>query len=207
MENKKTNKKKLIKKIVAGILVIGIVIVLFFLGLFTTNIVMKLVVDHGKEVRVPQLIGLTYSRATDICKDNKLYIQDVRREYSSTYPDGYIIEQNPKDSSLVKRFRTIDVVISKGAKLIKVPLLVGTDLELVKEQLNTLGLKVGKISKYYNQEIDKDIVISSVPAAGGDVEIGGTIDLDVSLGSMRSNNSGSSSAPSEDKIDYEDLFE
>ncbi len=201
------NRKKLIKKIVAAFLVAGIVIVLFFLGLFSTDIVMKLVVDHGKEVRVPQLVGLTYSRATDICKDNKLYIQDLKREYSSAYPEGCVIEQNPKDSSLVKRFRTIDVVISKGAKLIKVPLLSGTDLELVKEQLNALGLKVGKISKYYNQKMDKNIVLSSVPAAGKDVEMGGQIDLDVSLGNLNSKSSGSSSKSDDDKVNYEDLFE
>ncbi len=214
MEEKKLKRKKRLKKIVAGILLAGILVVLFFLGMFSTNIVMKLVVDHGNEVMVPNLVGENFPKAADICKENKLYIQDVSREYSSEFPVGYVIEQEPVDSSIVKRFRTINVVLSKGVKMIKMPLLIGTDLELVKSQLETLGLKIGKISRYYNQEIRKDVVISSVPAAGEDIAVGGTVNLDVSLGSFKDKNkvqeSSSPYAPegdSEQKINYEDLFE
>ena len=123
-----------------------------------------------------------------------------------------------KSALLVMRgelFRTINVVLSKGMKMIKMPLLIGTDLELVKSQMETLGLKLGKVSKYYNQEIRKGVVISTVPAAGEDVTLGGSVDLDVSLGNLSGNtssngsdySSGSDQSGSEEIIDYEDLFE
>ncbi len=215
MDYAELKKKKRLKKIVAGFLILGIMIVLFFLGMFSTNIVMKLVVDHGNESIVPNLVGMNFPKAADVCKENKLYIQDIAREYSSVYPVGHIIEQEPADSSIVKRFRTINVVLSKGMKMIKMPLLIGTDLELVKSQMETLGLKLGKVSKYYNQEIRKGVVISTVPAAGEDVTLGGSVDLDVSLGNLSGNtssngsdySSGSDQSGSEEIIDYEDLFE
>ncbi len=215
MDRTELKKKKRLKKIVAGFLILGIAIVLFFLGMFSTNIVMNLVVGHGNEVLVPNLVGINFPKAADICQDNKLYIQDVSREYSSIYPVGHVIEQEPADSSIVKRFRTINVVLSKGVKLIKMPLLIGTDLELVKVQMETLGLKVGKISRYYNQEISKNVVISTVPAAGEDVAVGGIVNLDVSLGNLKNskNNLVNPSNPfsqdnaEEEEINYEDLFE
>jgi len=216
MDYEELKKKKRTKKIVAGFLILGIAIVLFFLGMFSTNIVMKLVVDHGNEAIVPNLVGMNFPKAADVCKENKLYIQDISREYSDVYPVGHIIEQEPVDSSIVKRFRTINVVLSKGIKMIKMPLLIGTDLELVKNQMEILGLKIGKISKYYNQEIRKDVVISTVPAAGEDVSLGGSVDLDVSLGNLsgkddfeqpRGSSSGQGQGNDEEAINYEDLFQ
>ncbi len=215
MDRTELKKKKRLKKIVAAFLISGIAIVLFFLGMFSTNIVMNLVVGHGNEVLVPNLVGINFPKAADICQENKLYIQDVSREYSSVYPVGHVIEQEPRDSSVVKRFRTINVVLSKGVKLIKMPLLIGTDLDLVKIQMETLGLKVGKISRYYNQEINKNVVISTVPGAGEDVAMGGIVNLDVSLGNLKNsknnittpNNSFSPGNSEDEEIDYEDLFE
>jgi len=185
-------------KILAMFLVVGIVILLFFIGLFTTELVMKKFVSHGKQVLVPRLIGINYFKAQELCFKNSLYIANVQSRYSSLYVKNAIIEQSPKDSIFVKKFRTVNVVVSKGAKLVKLPLLVGTSLSLGQDKLKNLGFKIGRITRHYNNGISKNLIVSTYPMAESEVPLGSRVDIDISLGSLGKKTSES--------IEYDDLF-
>ncbi|MBT5421027.1 MAG: hypothetical protein HOK80_09055, partial [Candidatus Cloacimonetes bacterium] len=56
-------------------IVLGILMGLFLIAFFGTDVIMKIIVGHGNEVQVPLLIGEDYEVARKNCRNMKLYIE------------------------------------------------------------------------------------------------------------------------------------
>lgn len=159
--------------------------ILFFVGVFGTNIFMKYFVGKSKTVIVPSLQNLDLLSAQFKSKKNNFYVAVIGREYSNTVPNGKVISQSPRAGLNVKKFRTIEVVISRGSKKVRVPQLDNLSLVLAENKLDNLGLVVGRISRRFHSSIGVDKIISTKPPVDELVEKGTKIDIVISLGAFQ----------------------
>lgn len=146
----------------------------------------------GNTQRVPQVTGLLYSEASedkDLLGDFTL---EIVQEKESDKPAGTILSQDPTANSAVTADTgtVIQVVVSTGqANEVRMPDVTGQDYLSANTQLknlaseNGLNLKIDFTTKTeYNDEVEKDYVISTIPAEGEALADGDTVYLVVSLG-------------------------
>ncbi|MGC9336995.1 MAG: PASTA domain-containing protein [Candidatus Cloacimonadia bacterium] len=159
-------------------------IIIFTVGYLGTRTFMHFYTRHRDEVVVPDLIGKDYENAQQNLYKVGLYIDKVGERNSDDFLEGSIITQTPPPNSVVKRGYTIDVIISKGPELVKVPILDNLSLEEAKIRLQNIGLKLGKVNYSYSNEISEGKIIYSQPVAGVDIPKNSSVTLVVSLGEI-----------------------
>ena len=146
----------------------------------------------GNTQRVPTVTGLLYSEASE---DKNLlgdFTLEIVQEKESDKPAGTILSQDPTANSAVTADTgtVIQVVVSTGqANEVRMPDVTGQDYLSANTQLknlaseNGLNLKIDFTTKTeYNDEVEKDYVISTIPAEGEALADGDTVYLVVSLG-------------------------
>jgi len=134
------------------------------------------------ELRVPKIIGLTEDEAKDAVEKLGLtYV--VLGEEASEKPAGTIIAVFPSEGTAVKKESEVRVRISTGPGEIEVPDVVKLGKSVAQDHIVTQGLKVGKITEDYSEEIEEGAVISTNPAAKTKVKKGDTVDIVISKGS------------------------
>jgi len=134
------------------------------------------------ELRVPKIIGLTADEAKDAVEKLGLtYV--VLGEEASDKPAGTIIAVFPSEGTAVKKESEVRVRISTGPGEIEVPDVVKLGKSVAQDHIVTQGLKVGKITEDYSEEIEEGAVISTNPAAKTKVKKGDTVDIVISKGS------------------------
>lgn len=134
------------------------------------------------ELRVPKIIGLTADEAKDAVEKLELtYV--VLGEEASDKPAGTIIAVFPSEGTAVKKESEVRVRISTGPGEIEVPDVVKLGQSVAQDHIVTQGLKVGKITEDYSEEIEEGAVISTNPVAKTKVKKGDTVDIVISIGS------------------------
>lgn len=134
------------------------------------------------ELRVPKIIGLTSDEAKDAVEKLELtYV--VLGEEASDKPAGTIIAVFPSEGTAVKKESEVRVRISTGPGEIEVPDVVKLGKSVAQDHIVTQGLKVGKITEDYSEEIEEGAVISTNPVAKTKVKKGDTVDIVISKGS------------------------
>ena len=173
------------KKIAGFLKAVVVLIVLFLLGFLSFNIIMKVLVDHRHEEETPDVVGMSYETARQVCSSSNLYLEEVSRLNNDDYPQGQIISQDPHPGILTKRFRTVEVVVSDGPEMVSVPYLANLSVTQAKLRLENAGLKMGEKYYRYSDEVEKDLVILSSPLAEERIPRGNKIDVIVSLGKIQ----------------------
>lgn len=144
---------------------------LFLSGIFSST----------KNIRVPDLLGQNYEQAKDKLNSLKLEVQLSTTEYSENYAEGEICEQTPKAGRLAKENSIIMVKVSKGQKNIKMPNVIGKDIQSASAELKNLGINVKEV-RVFDEKIEKDIIIKTEPEVNSDVLLGSEITVYVSDG-------------------------
>ncbi|MDU1707113.1 MAG: Stk1 family PASTA domain-containing Ser/Thr kinase, partial [Anaerococcus vaginalis] len=90
------------------------------------NTTINLVISQGKEVKVPNLSGLTLDQAEEKLKEHDLELGKTKTEYSDKVEKDKIIEQDPEKNEKVQAGSEVDVTISlekeePEVKNVKVP--------------------------------------------------------------------------------------
>jgi len=131
----------------------------------------------GEEIDMPDLIGMSKVVAEEKLKNIGLSLGQVTEQYASEEV-GTVINQYPRSGSKITKGKTVDIVISKGAKVQKVrmPDFTGRTLESVKENLSSLNLSVGTVTKKISRQPTGTIIEQS-PAANSEVTEGTSVDL------------------------------
>lgn len=91
------------------------------------------------------------------------------------------MDTDPKIGAEVKPGQTIKVNVSKGPNPVKVPLVIGKNIEEAKQALAKVKITVGKIEAVDNDK-PKDQVVSQSIGDGNSVTDGMVIDLQISKG-------------------------
>lgn len=127
-------------------------------------IIMCLSIGHNN-VRVPNVTGMTQNAAEASLKGSGLEVGSITKEPSEKIKKGNVLSTKPTVNAQVSKGRTIDIVVSSGPALTKVPNVEGLYLSSARKKLTKLGFKV-KIKRVYSDEYEENVVISQNVKSG-----------------------------------------
>lgn len=133
----------------AGVLVVLVFVVLWWLNIYTR---------HNEAITVPDVKGLQVEEASQALSKDKLRYQVVDSVYSRTTAPGAIVEQLPSANARVKENRIIFLTINaRSQKKVAVPDLRDNSYRQVVATLEALGFKVVDIVR--KPSAYKDLVL------------------------------------------------
>ena len=160
---------------VAVMIVIVVAVVMWTLSLsqstFTQNVA----------IPVPSVVGQTWEEASKAISDDKL-VAERSDEASVDVPANAVIRTDPEAGTTVAPGQEIKVVVSSGAKAVKVPSIVNQDQAAATAALTAAGLAGGEVTTTYSATLKAGTVISSTPAPGESAAEGSAVALVVSNG-------------------------
>jgi Serine/threonine protein kinase len=136
----------------------------------------------GKEVVVPDIVGMNMKDADDALTKLGLVMNVIAQQNDPTVDKDLIISQDPGKGRKVKAGRQIDVVVSAGSEQVKVPAITGVTVKEATTRLANKGLNLGSTQEVYDDKYDAGIVISQNPLADATVGAGTKVDIMVSKG-------------------------
>jgi len=121
-------------------------------------------VGSGDEILVPNVIGEESGFALEIILEAGLQPgMPVEEDYHDEIEFGHITEQDPIPGSHVKGGRNIRLVRSLGSQKVKVPSLIGLDLQGTEWELRRSGLRLGHIIGVHHDVVETGLIISQDP--------------------------------------------
>jgi serine/threonine protein kinase len=122
------------------------------------------------EVVVPNLIGKDLTEARELLKLQNLKVKVINQLYNSDYSINKIISQTPPAGQRKKVDTEIEVIVSKGPTLVKVPNLFGKTKVEAELALEQSGLKLGEVVKAYQEGTPEGTVIKQLPEVNTQIE-------------------------------------
>jgi len=136
---------------------------------------------HGREVDMPDVVGMGVVRARQILQGRSLGIKIEDRIYSNL-PVGAVVRQSPPPNMRVKTGQFAHVVLSLGPQTVTIPLLTDRSLRAAQVELLRNGMQLGEVSSTYLPGSMEDTVIEQNPAPGTTNVTSPHVNLLVSLG-------------------------
>jgi serine/threonine-protein kinase len=132
---------------------------------------------------VPDIEGKSLSEARNMASEVGLsLLENEERVFSEELAENYIVNQQPRPGERIKQSRSINITVSKGPQLIKIPDFIGSSLRKALIELDNLSLKSGDIQYIFRLSEEPGTVINQIPAAGAEVEKNSEVTLFVSRG-------------------------
>lgn len=193
--------RKIILNLLAmmGISLILIWLASLWLGLWTR---------HGHTVEVPSVRTLSYDQAIQTLEDQGLTVILSDSVYDTRTAPGTVIDQNPKQGTIVKEGREIYLTINAfSPKMISLPTL--TDISVRQARSILEGLEIKNITERRVPSDFKDLVLAvryrgNRLMPGARVPINARIELEVGEGF--SNIEQADSAASSEEIDSNEIL-
>ncbi|HWO83185.1 MAG TPA: PASTA domain-containing protein [Solirubrobacterales bacterium] len=151
-----------------------------FLTFFCSKPTVDLTISAGPgQGQVPSTAGLTEAAGTKRVEAAEFEVE-VERVNSDSVDEGLVIRSEPGGGNTATKGSTVTLFVSRGPKLVKVPVLVGAQRETAVQRLRSHGLEAS-VSEEESSE-PKGRVIRQSPDAGSRVEPGSTVAIVVSRG-------------------------
>src|SRR5205809_3543998 len=132
---------------------------------FLSAITAMRIAIHGREVTMPNLVGLNVSEASRILQSRGLVLRVADRIYSDQ-PINAVVRQTPTSGLLMKVSQQAHVVLSLGQRQLQIPLLEGNSLRASRIELLRAGLQVGEVSGVTMPTPPVDTVVIKNPKPG-----------------------------------------
>jgi eukaryotic-like serine/threonine-protein kinase len=142
---------------------------MLIVALLSAFVTMRLAI-HGREVKVPNLTGLTLTDASKQARSLGLRLTLENRFYSPTTPPGSILAQSPAPGATVRRQWAVRVTESLGAQQVAIPDVLGQSERTASINIRRLGLELGAVAHVASPG-EPGVVIAQTPtpnAAGVD---------------------------------------
>lgn len=151
-----------------------------FLTLFCSKPEVTLTVSSGPgNGKVPSTAGFTREAAEEKLEAAGFNVE-VETANSDSVEAGKVIHSQPSGGSTVTNGSTVTLAVSSGPKLVKVPVVVGTQRGVAVQQIRGRGL-VASVGEEESARPAGEVVRQS-PSAGHEVERGSTVSIVVSAG-------------------------
>ncbi|AKA69960.1 Stk1 family PASTA domain-containing Ser/Thr kinase [Clostridium scatologenes] len=164
-------KRKILMFVTAAILVLVIGGVSGYFALNKTS----------AKTTVPKIVGMKQEDAKKAVEDSKLKFVSIGKEKSDK-PEGTVLRTYPDPGTSVNVNSEVRVSISGGPDKLAVPSLIGMDLDSAKDVIEKSGLKLGDVSRQYDDSVPKGNVIKQDPQPDSDATTDTKINLVVSRG-------------------------
>jgi len=172
----------MIKKVLVWLIVI---FCSFGMGFFVFNFfIMPKIIGGGKNVVVPNLVGKPLVEAQRDLINQKFALGSVKQVYDTIYPYSYVVGQKPLPNSIVKSGKKINLMVSKGPQMVKVPFLEQMSLEQGLRMLVSLNIQQVKVESIRSVNIPSGKIIGTEPGAGSEIPLGSYFRIFVSNGAI-----------------------
>jgi beta-lactam-binding protein with PASTA domain len=139
----------------------------------------KTVAPERTASRVPDVTGKSGRDAKRLLRSANLSYVITAKRFSDSVPHGYVISQDPRPGNRPPRDKRVRVALSLGRGLV-MPDIVGKSEHEASRLLTGMGLQIDRSHRY--GDVQRDHVISSVPAAGKSIAAGSRVALVISSG-------------------------
>jgi len=151
-----------------------------FIGFFCSKPTVDLTVSAGPgSSEVPGTAGLTAEEATKKLEEAG-FEPFVQRVNSDSVEEGLVVYSNPRGGQSATNGSAVTLFVSRGPKLTRVPVLVGSQRQLAVQQIRGRGLTPSVAEE--ESPSPQGQVIGQSPDAGSEVEPGSTVSIVVSSG-------------------------
>lgn len=141
-----------------GVMAIGVAAAYFFLVKLPT------------QVRVPDFTGMNIAQAQSLAQSKGIVLEEHREEYNDHYEEGQIYFTEPRPGgSVLKDNPLVKAWVSKGARFVKVPGVVGLRQEAATERIGSSRL-VPRVKYEYHDSAEIGYVINQDPEPGSSLE-------------------------------------
>ena len=183
----KTKKKEDSVAVVAGIATAVIIVAIL-------GIIMAKLWNGGMfeadGIKVPDFTNHTLEEAGILAREDGFEIEVSGEEYDEEIPEGYIKSQDPEAGQTVKAVGKVTVILSLGSEGVMLQDFTDWDKDKAIQELRRLGITY-TIEETNSDNIDKDHVIGTNPAAGTQITDNMKVVLSVSLGAKKDKTSPS----------------
>jgi len=132
------------------------------LGLTFGFLTFKLL-SFSRTVEVPSIMNMTVIEADKVLGKAGLDLKIEGEDFDSVIPSGKILRQDVPPGKTVKEKRAIRIVISKGPKVLSIPLLVNETFQNAESILLQKGLRIGKVINVRSDAVAKGIIVAQSP--------------------------------------------
>ncbi|MDL2079540.1 Stk1 family PASTA domain-containing Ser/Thr kinase [Streptomyces sp. GXMU-J15] len=139
-------------------------------------------INSGQFTRVPALLSQPEAKAKERLADAGLEVGEVERAFSDTIKRGRVISTDPEVGSRIRQNSSVNLVVSKGPQVVKVPDVGGYSLDKARERLKAEGLEPGMVTREFDDTVPRGFVVSTTPQAGTERRSGSAVALVVSKG-------------------------
>lgn len=129
--------------------------------LFSAAITLRIAL-HGREVKVPELSGLTVQQASLAALKTGVGLYVENRFYSTTVPEGHIISQSPAPGQLVRHAWQVRVIESLGPQQVAIPNVIGQPVRAASIQIHRAQLDMGTLARIAAPG-DPEVVLAQTP--------------------------------------------
>ncbi|MEE9255591.1 MAG: PASTA domain-containing protein [bacterium] len=136
----------------------------------------------GGVVFLPQVVGKDIVGGLEMLGERGIPLQVSGWAFSDEVPENHIFSQVPAGGRRIRKGRTVSLVISRGARDVQVPPVVGEDLSRAETLIRLNGLRVGRLERVFDSRRRMDEVLSSWPRLGQSIRRGDQVVLLVSQG-------------------------
>jgi beta-lactam-binding protein with PASTA domain len=120
---------------------------------------------HGREVAVPNFVGMTPAEAAKAAAELELQVDVERKFYSPKMPEGRIMSQVPAEGTLVRRGWSVRVAESLGPQRVTIPDVLGESERAATLNLRRRGLELGSVARVSVPRAQEGLVLAQNPAA------------------------------------------
>lgn len=177
-EEEEEEERSLFIYVLTAVIIVFIIVAVIFFTSLIKDIFGTGSVTSNREFQMIDLVGMNYNEVME--KYPELDINITGSSYSEYEVDA-IIEQSVEPGTTVKKGVEVDVKISKGVKMVKVPSVINMDYTTAQTALEQEGL-IADIKFMTHEEIEEDYVIKTEPEAKTEVEPGSRVVVYVSKG-------------------------
>ena len=146
----------------------------------------KLYISTGpaiQEIQLPDLVKQSISTAEALLDLQGVQLKIEKKEEDSLEVDaGCVIRTEPASGSLVKTGDTVIIYVSTGPKLVKMPNVVGKDIEAALDMLDYAGFTNIDYTTYVDSDEPENEVVTQSVNANEEVPINSEIVLSLSKG-------------------------
>lgn len=180
--DKKTEKILTIGAIVATVLIaIVLIAVIASTGIFKgKEATTEATTTEAAVLKMIDVVGLEEDEAVDALETAGIdYV--IERAYDTKFDEGIVMSQDILEGTELQEGDKVKIIISKGAEMVSVPDVVGKSFDEASTLLKTAGFEVEEDDEY-DDEVEKDYIISQTPNGDTEAAKGSVVKIVVSKG-------------------------
>ncbi|PZX07982.1 serine/threonine-protein kinase [Psychrobacillus insolitus] len=153
-DKKKKKKWKVISGVLASILLIAMIVIIAFPGIF-----------KAEKIEVPNVSNLELAEAIKKLEAEGFIVGEQTKEYSEEIAEDFVIRTTPEAGKIRDKETEISIYISSGKETSVIADYRGRDIDLVKTLLQNQGLKeIKTVEKFSDQPVG--IILEQTPEDG-----------------------------------------